>query len=182
MKTKSLIRGALIGALYFALTVLFAPISFKAFQIRISESLTLLPFLTKDAIWGLFIGCFIANFFSPFGVIDVIFGSLLTLLAAYFTYRLRKTKKLYLAPIPPILINGFGVSFYITLLSTDKFTLKNFPLKFYISISLSIIIGEALSTYIFGLPLTYYLSKLKFFKEDNLWEYLLLKLTQNLEI
>lgn len=167
MKIKSLIRGALIGALYFALTAAFAPISFKAFQIRISESLTLLPFITKDAIWGLFIGCLIANFFSPFGIIDIIFGSILTLIAAYLTYLLRKTKKLYLAPIPPILINGFGVSFYITILSMDKPSLINFPLKLYFSISLSIIFGEALSTYLIGLPLTFYLSKLNFFKEEN---------------
>lgn len=166
MKIKNLIRGALIGALYFALTAIFSPISFKAFQVRISESLTLLPFITKDAIWGLFVGCILANFFSPFGLIDIIFGSLLTLISAYFTYKLRKTKHLFLAPIPPILINGFGVSFYITLLSSENISLKNFPIKLYFSISLSIILGEAISTYIIGLPLTYYLSKVKFFKED----------------
>lgn len=178
MKIKNLIRGAIIGALYFSLTLLFAPISFKAFQIRVSESLTLLPFITKDAIWGLFIGCFIANLFSPFGLIDVIFGSILTFVAAYLTYLLRKTKKIFLAPIPPILINGFGVSFYITLLSSENINLKNFPFKLYFTISSSIILGEALSTYLIGLPLTYYLSKFKFFKED-LWESLLLKSTQN---
>lgn len=168
MRTKNLIRGALIGAVYFSLTLLFAPISFKAFQIRISEGLTLLPFLTKDAIWGLFIGCFIANFFSPFGIIDILFGSLLTLIAAYLTYLLRKTKKLYLAPIPPILINGFGVSFYITLLSMEKPSINLFPFKLYLSISSSIILGETLSTYLIGLPLTYYLSKFSFFKEENI--------------
>ncbi|MCX8095420.1 MAG: QueT transporter family protein [Caldisericia bacterium] len=168
MKTKNLIRGSLIGAVYFALTVIFAPISFKAFQVRISEGLTLLPFLTKDAIWGLFIGCFIANFFSPFGLVDMIFGSLLTLFAAYLTYLLRKTKKLFLAPLPPILINGFGVSFYITLLSMERPSISSFPIKMYFSISLSIILGEALSTYIIGLPLTYYLSKLNFLKEESI--------------
>lgn len=166
MKIKNLIRGALIGTFYFALTAIFSPISFKAFQVRISESLTLLPFLTKDAIWGLFVGCILANFFSPFGLIDIIFGSLLTLISAYFTYKLRKTKCLFLAPIPPILINGFGVSFYITLLSSENLNLRNFPIKLYFSISLSIILGEALSTYFIGLPLTYYLSRIKFFKED----------------
>lgn len=166
MNIKRLVRGAIIAGLYLTLTLIFAPISFKAFQVRISESLTLLPFLTIDAIWGLFIGCFIANFFSPFGFIDVILGSLLTLIAAYFTYLLRKTKKIYLSPIPPILINGFGVSFYITLLSGEQLTLKSFNIKLYFSISSSIIVGEAVSTYLIGLPLISYLSKLKFFKEE----------------
>jgi len=166
MNIKRLVRGAIIAGLYLMLTLIFAPISFKAFQVRISESLTLLPFLTIDAIWGLFIGCFIANFFSPFGFIDVILGSLLTLIAAYFTYLLRTTKKIYLSPIPPILINGFGVSFYITLLSREQLTLKSFNIKLYFSISSSIIVGEAVSTYLIGLPLIVYISKLKFFKEE----------------
>lgn len=166
MNTKRLSKGAIIACLYLVLTIIFAPISFKAFQIRISESLTLLPFLTIDAIWGLFIGCFIANFFSPFGFIDVVFGSLLTLLAAYLTYLTRKTKKIYLAPLPPIIVNGFGVSFYLTMLSNQNINLNNFNFKLYLSISMSILIGEAISTYLIGLPLIVYISKLKFFKED----------------
>jgi len=166
MNTKSLVRGAIIAGLYLSLTLIFAPISFKAFQVRVSESLTLLPFLTFDAVWGVFIGCFIANFFSPFGFIDVLFGSLLTLIAAYLTFLLRKTKKIYLAPIPPILLNGLGVSFYITLLSSNELSLSNFNFKLYLSISSSILIGESIATYLIGLPLIIYLSKLNFFKEE----------------
>lgn len=167
MRTKRLVRGAVIAGLYLALTVIFAPISFRAFQVRISESLTLLPFITFDAVWGLFIGCFIANIFSPFGFIDMIFGSLLTLLAAYLTYLLRKTKKIYLAPIPPILLNGFGVGFYLTLLSNGSLQVKNFNFKLYLTISSSIMVGEIIATYLIGLPLILYLSKLKFFKEES---------------
>lgn len=166
MKIKRIVRISTIAGLYILLTIIFAPISFKTIQVRISESLTLLPFLTFDAVWGLFIGCFISNFFSPFGFIDVIFGSLLTLISAYLTFLLRKSKKIYLAPLPPILLNGFGVSFYITLLANNMLNFENFNLKLYLYFSFTILIGEAIATYLFGLPLTIYLSKLNFFKED----------------
>jgi len=162
---KKLAIAGIVAGLYLSLTLLFAPISFKAFQIRVSEALTLLPFIFPEAILGLFVGCFIANFFSPFGIIDVVFGSTLTLLAAYLTYLLGKTKKPYLAPIPPILINGFGVSLYVTLLSkSDTLSFTNFDLRMYLSVSLSIIIGEALATYLIGLPLLYALMRLPFLR------------------
>ena len=162
---RKLAIAGIVAGLYLSLTLLFAPISFKAFQIRVSEALTLLPFIFPEAILGLFVGCFIANFFSPFGIIDVVFGSTLTLLAAYLTYLLGKTKKPYLAPIPPILINGFGVSFYITLLSkSGTLSFTNFDLRMYLSVSLSIIIGEALATYLIGLPLLYALMRLPFLR------------------
>ncbi|HPB34228.1 MAG TPA: hypothetical protein PLW61_05650, partial [Caldisericia bacterium] len=82
------------------------------------------------------------------------------------TFLLRKTKKIYLAPIPPILLNGLGVSFYITLLSSNELSLSDFNFKLYLSISSSILIGESIATYLIGLPLIIYLSKLNFFKEE----------------
>ncbi len=162
---RKLAIAGIIAGLYLSLTLLFAPISFKAFQVRVSEALTLLPFIFPEAILGLFVGCFIANLFSPFGIIDVVFGSSLTLLAAYLTYLLGKTKRPYLAPIPPILINGFGVSFYITLLSKGSvLSIANFDLGLYLSISTSIIIGELIATYLIGLPLLYALMRLPFLR------------------
>ena len=54
-------------------------------QLRFSEALTVLPFLFPGAIPGLFLGCAIANIASTFGILDVVFGSLATLLAAVWT-------------------------------------------------------------------------------------------------
>jgi len=66
--------------------------SFGIVQIRISEALTVLPYRFKEAILGITIGCFIANLFSPFGPIDWVLGTLLTLIAAIITYFLGKTR------------------------------------------------------------------------------------------
>ncbi|MDR2137241.1 MAG: QueT transporter family protein [Synergistaceae bacterium] len=100
-KLKSLALGSLIAALYAILTIVFAPISYGPVQFRVAEALTLLPFYFPEAIPGLFVGCFIANFFGN-GMLDVFAGSLATLAAAYLS---RKMPRLWLAVLPPILVN-----------------------------------------------------------------------------
>ena len=81
MKERNYARGALIAALYAALIVLFAPISYVSIQFRVSEALTLLSFYFPEAIPGLTIGCVFANFFGGFDLTDMFLG----LLAAFLT-------------------------------------------------------------------------------------------------
>ncbi len=104
LTTRSVCLSAMIAALYAALTLLLAPISYGAIQCRISEAMTLLPILLPQAIPGLVIGCLVANLLSPVAVWDVIFGTLATLIAALGTYRLRK--KPLLAALCPVVANG----------------------------------------------------------------------------
>ena len=99
--TQFLTEAAVIGAIYVVLTLLFAPLSYGEIQIRFSEALTILPFFTPAAIPGLFVGCIIANLFGGAIPVDIIFGSIATLIGAVFTYRLRSCNR-FLAPIPPI--------------------------------------------------------------------------------
>ncbi len=93
---------AVLAALYAGLTVLLAPISYGAFQCRVSEALTLLPFFAPYTMWGLFIGCFLAILYTG-SVLDIVFGSLATLLAAFLT---SKCKNKWLAALPPVLVNA----------------------------------------------------------------------------
>ena len=105
LTTRSMCISAVIGALYAALTLLLAPISYGSIQLRISEALTLLPMLLPQAIPGLFVGCLVANLFSPMVTLwDIIFGSLATLLAAVGTYSFRKSP--LLAAACPVIANG----------------------------------------------------------------------------
>ena len=76
LATKSMTRIALFAAVYAALTIALAPISYGPVQFRVSEAMTVLPALFPEAAPGLFIGCFIANLFGGNGALDVIFGSL----------------------------------------------------------------------------------------------------------
>ncbi len=110
-KTLFLAQGAIIAAVYVALTYVFAPVSFGPIQVRIAEALTILPVFTPAAIPGLFIGCVIANIYGG-AVLDVVFGSLATLIGAFFTWKLRHARP-FLAPVPPILSNTIIIPFVL---------------------------------------------------------------------
>ncbi len=112
-KSKFLSTAAIIAALYVVLTFIANSLGLAsgAIQVRISESLCVLPMFTPAAIPGLFLGCLISNILCGCVVWDVIFGSLATLIGAVFTYLLRKHK--ILALIPPILSNTIIVPFVL---------------------------------------------------------------------
>ena len=74
VNTKFLVSTALIAAIYVVMTLAIAPLSFGMIQIRISEVLMLMAFIDKKYAPGLVLGCFIANCFSPFGMMDVGFS------------------------------------------------------------------------------------------------------------
>ena len=103
--------GAMIAAIYVALTMLFAPISFGPVQFRISEALCILPFFTPAAVPGLAIGCLLSNIFCGAMMPDVIFGTLATLIGAVGSYALRKNK--WLVCIPPIAANALIIPFVL---------------------------------------------------------------------
>ena len=85
---RKITLSAVIAALYAALTLLLAPISFGPVQCRVAECLCILPLFTPYAIPGLFLGCLISNIIGSMGMFDIVFGSLTTLVAAILTYRL----------------------------------------------------------------------------------------------
>ena len=86
--------------------------SFGEVQIRIAEALTILPVFTPAAIPGLFVGCIVGNILGGAILPDIIFGSIATLIGAFFTYQLRN-KNRFLAPLPPIIANTVIVPFVL---------------------------------------------------------------------
>lgn len=151
MKTKYLVHGAVIAAVYTALTLLLMPLSYGVMQIRVSEALTVLPALSPAAIPGLFIGCFVANMLGPNGMIDVILGSSATLLAALASYKLRNRP--LLVPLPPVLANGL-------IIGPMLYYVYAVPVPLWACI-LWVALGEAIACYGIGLPLFRYMSKRK---------------------
>ena len=105
LTTRDLTLAAMVAALY-ALLGYFGDIlslTFGPVQIRFAEALTVLPFLFPATAPGLALGCFLTNLLSPYGPIDVIFGTLATAIAAWLTV---KMPRWYLAALPPILVNA----------------------------------------------------------------------------
>lgn len=108
MKNKKIMylsQAAMIAALYVVLTLLANALGLAnyAIQVRFSEALTILPFFTPSAIPGLTIGCLLSNIFTGCAPLDVLFGTLATLIGALGTYALHRFE--WLAPLPPILAN-----------------------------------------------------------------------------
>ena len=106
-KAKNLVYGAVIAAIYAVLTSLFSWISYGPVQFRISEALTVLPVFLPCAIPGLTIGCVVANLLGGYGVYDIVFGSLATLLGALGTRYFRS--KPVLAALSPVVTNSLIV-------------------------------------------------------------------------
>ncbi len=107
--TRDLTLAAVAAALYAILGYFgdFFQMTFGVVQIRFAEALTVLPFLYPATAPGLVIGCLITNLLSPYGPVDVIFGTLATAIAAYLTMRMPKW---YLAALPPIVVNALILS------------------------------------------------------------------------
>ncbi len=108
-----MVQAAMIAALYVVLTYLanLLDLASGAVQVRLSESLTVLPYFTFAAVPGLFIGCLLANILTGAVMIDVIAGSLATLAGAVLTFLLRKSK--WLASVPPIAANTLVIPFVL---------------------------------------------------------------------
>ena len=117
ISTKKLTRGAVIAALYTALTYLCTlfGLSSGVIQLRVSEALCILPAFMPEAIPGLFIGCIISNLISACAPWDVVFGSIATLIGAFGAYLLRKVpyKLGWMITLPNILSNTLIVPFIL---------------------------------------------------------------------
>ena len=139
-KVLYLVQAALIAAIYAVVTYLLAPISYGPVQFRISEALTVLPAVFPAAVPGLFVGCIISNIVGGFGLWDIVFGSLATLIAAYLTSKL---KNKWLIPAPPVIVNALIVG---TMLS------YMFKLPYLLTIG-TVGFGQLVVCYGLGIPL-----------------------------
>lgn len=108
-KVRLVAFGGITAALYVVLTVLAATINLAsgAIQVRFSEALCILPCFTPAAVPGLAVGCFVSNLITGCDVMDVIFGSLATLVGAVGTYLLRRNR--WLCCWPPVIANCIAV-------------------------------------------------------------------------
>ncbi len=183
---KKIFRLALAGilaAMYIVLTLPFANFTFGMVQFRLAEALTVLPLLTSAAVPGVFLGCLLSNVMNPenLGLIDILGGSFTTLLAAFLTFiigkrirqnyfaqeqssdlrfKQREKTNIFLALLPPVLLNGTIVGLYLPYLLIDQPTLP-----IILSTMLSITISQTIVIYGIGLPITLLLMKNKMVKD-----------------
>lgn len=145
-KAKSLALQGLIAGIYFILTVSFYPISYGGIQVRFAEGLTILPLLFPEGIVGVTVGCLLANMFGN-GILDIIFGSLATLISAIFTYLVGKSVKnkfikFAFGGLFPIIINAIVVPFTFLAITELK--------ELYFLNAIQVLVGEFISVYLVG--------------------------------
>ena len=148
-KVLFITQAAMIAAIYVVLVEAFAPISFSGIQCRIAEALTILPYFTAAAIPGVTVGCLLANIIAGGALIDIVFGTIATLLGAIGSYAVRKYK--WAVPLPPIIANTIIVPWVLRLAYADKA-----PIYFLMA---TVGIGEVVACGIFGMILLFALQR-----------------------
>ena len=146
---RKLALAAVVAAMYTVMGYFgdIFGLTFGPVQFRFAEALTVLPFLFPETAWGLFVGCILTNLLSMYGAIDVVFGSLATLLAGLLTAR---CKSKWLAPLPPVVCNGLITSPVIAYGTTGA--TRAFLASWGANI-VSITVTEAVICYLLGMTL-----------------------------
>jgi len=149
MKKKLTVREltlcAVIAALYAAITIATAPLSYGLMNFRLSEALVVLCWFEPLLAIGLTLGCFLANLFSTVTALDMVVGTLATALACLWTIRCRKT---WLVPLPNVLVNAVLVGAMLAFVLFPDRLLLGFLLAF-----VQVGFGELVVMYGLGLPL-----------------------------
>ena len=148
-KTSYLARCSLIAAAYAALTLAFPALSYGPVQVRVSEALCILPFFMPEAVWGLTVGCLVANLVGvAMGVTlpwDVLIGTLATFISVVIT---RKIRIKWLVPLPTVISNAVLVGIMLTYIILPSS--ETVPLWYNI---MTVGAGEVIACYGLGIPL-----------------------------
>ncbi len=160
-KTFFVVQSSIIAALYAGLTYAASMlnVAYGPIQFRFSEALTILAAIFPAAIPGLTIGCFLGNITSPYGIIDVICGTLATFLASVLSYKTRNIKFKNLPLVSaffPVITNAVIIGLEITLFMPEGFMLQSFLIN-----AAQIAIGQLVMCYGLGLPLYNVIKKTK---------------------
>ena len=172
LTVKNITRLALIAAAYAALTVALMPISYGPVQMRVSEILMVLPFFIPESSVALAVGCFIANAFGGYGVLDMVFGSLATFLSGVCMGKLGKsggesflTKMLAL--LMPVVFNAVFVGGTLAYATASAGAFAGLFALY----ALEVGAGELAVMAVLEIPAMIYLPKsrvMKYFKEQNM--------------
>lgn len=154
---RMITMGAAIAALYVVFTLIANAFGLAnyAIQVRFSEALTILPYFTTVAVPGLYVGCVISNILTGAMPLDIVFGSLATLIGAIGTKYLaiKFPEKKWLAPIPPILANTIIVPIILAYVYKFEGSIPYFMV--------TVGIGEIISCGLLGMGLMHTLLKYK---------------------
>lgn len=145
LSVRRLCACAIVAALYAAITILTAPLSYGLVQFRLSEALVVLCCLEPFLGVGITLGCFLANLFSTVTALDAVIGTLATALACLWTARCRRS---WFIPLPNVLVNGLLVGGMLAFVLFPN----SLAVGFLVAAG-QVAFGELVVMYVLGLPL-----------------------------
>ena len=156
-KVTFITQAAVIAALYTILTLianslggLATGINPLGIQVRFSEALCILPMFMPAAVPGLFVGCVISNLLTGCMLLDVIFGSIATLIGAILTRYFHKPA--WVGFIWPILSNALIVPAILT----NVYMFENSYFYYVATVGIGEVLSVGLLGYLFLLMIKKY--------------------------
>ena len=171
INVRKIAFSGVVAALYAALTMVIMPLSYGPVQLRVSEVLCIMPFFFPGTVWGLFVGCIVANIMSPYPL-DIIIGPIASLIAALCTMYVGKMKNREnisikaLACFPPVLFNAVFIGAMIAYIMISEGTADVF-LPAFLTSGLWVGAGQLIVMYALGLPFMIFLPKTKLIERLN---------------
>jgi len=156
-RTKKIVRAGIIGGLYVVLSLLTLPIASGAIQFRVSDALTILPLFFVEAIPALFVGCMLSNLITGCMFLDILLGSLITLVASILTYMVGKMLKkswlkVFVGGLFPVILNALILPIiWVVCYGAIEYV-------YYLQ-ALFLLISQSLSVYLLGTPIFITLKK-----------------------
>lgn len=156
-----LMQAGVIAALYVVLSLLTYQFSYLQIQCRVAEALCMIIFYTPAGAFGVTIGCLLTNIFGG-NPLDMVFGTLATLLAAVLTLPIAKVlrkkcgenldlKHSLLIPVPTVLVNTIVIPFVLYFgYGVTEMGSATGRTAVLLLLAFSIFAGEVISCYVFG--------------------------------
>ncbi len=88
LSLRQLILNSMIASIYLAIAVLLP--SYGPIQLRLTEMFAHLPLYNRKYTLGLVLGVALANMNSGFGIYDVVFGTLHTVISLWLVFKIVK--------------------------------------------------------------------------------------------
>ena len=165
MKTKEISLIAVIAALYAAMVIVLAPISFGPVQLRLADVLIpLAAILGLPAVYGVTLGAFVANAYWFMSPIDVVFGALANLVAGYIIYRYKDN----LVPASAIasVVIGIMVGGYLWMLFPPP-SILGLQLPAWLGMIISVSLSSLVAVAFLGVALVKLLQQSKYLEQLN---------------
>ena len=151
MNTKELSLTAVIAALYAAIVILLAPISFGPIQLRVADALIpLAALLGLPAVYGVAIGALVANTYWFLSPIDVVLGAAANLVAGYLIYRYKD--QIIPASLAASAVIGLTVGGYLWLFFPPP-SILGLQLPAWLGMMISITLSSILAITVIGVAL-----------------------------